>query len=161
MSSYGRSTYNIENTWHGRIVDNVEVRIGNNCYLDYGSIIGAEGLGYTRDENKVLRPKAQNFGVEIQDDVFIGANTVVVRGSYRHTVIGKGTKIANRCTIGHNVIIGKNCLIGPGAILCGSCEIGDNCAIWANAVISQHVKVPEGIMINGLRLVLKGDFPVK
>ena len=145
---------------HGTLSDECDIILGSDIYFDFGVVIGARGLGYKIGTiDKKLYAKEQKFGVTIGSDVFIGANTVVVRGSWRDTVIGDGTKIANNVTVGHNVIIGKNVLIGPGVILCGSCEIGDNCSIWANSVISQHVIVPKDVSINGLRLVLKSDYP--
>ena len=146
--------------FHGTMSPDCDIILGSDVHIDYGAVIGARGLGYkTGTIDKKLYAKEQKFGVQVGSDVFIGANTVVVRGSWRDTVIGDGTKIANNVTVGHNVIIGKNVLIGPGVILCGSCEIGDNCSIWANSVVSQHVIVPKGISINGLRLVLKSDYP--
>lgn len=86
-------------------------------------------------------------------NIFIGALTVIVRGSWRDTVIGDGCKIANRVTIGHNVILGKNCLIAPGVVICGSAVIGDNTRIYANAVIKQRVKIPPDSLIGPLEYV--------
>lgn len=145
----------------GIINPEVVVKVGDNCYFDYGSIIGAAGLGYRRNKSfdPTLVAKPQKFGVIIGDDVLVGANSVVVRGSWRDTVIGDGTKIGNNVTVGHNVIVGKHCIIGPGVRLCGSCEIPDECEIWANTVVSQHVKIPKGVQISGMRLILRSDYP--
>ena len=118
------------------------MKLGNNVKIQTGTTIGTEGLGFTRNKDGILEAKPfGNFTVVLEDDVLIGNNCVIKKGSWRDTVIGKGTKIASLCNIGHNVIIGKHCLIGAGVILCGSCEIGDFSEIWSRVVINQRIKV--------------------
>lgn len=99
------------------------------------------GFGYKRLKDGTLVKKENNFGIKIGDNVEIGINTVIDRGSYRNTVIGDGTKIDNLTHVAHNVIIGKHCLITAGTIIGGSCEIGDYTHIGINSTIKDHVKI--------------------
>lgn len=121
-------------------------------FVDSSAIIGAAALAYTWDGEKYVE-KPQMYSVRIGDDVFIGALSVIVKGSWRNTTIGDDTKIANRVTVGHNVIIGKHCLIAPGVVLCGSCEIGDNTRIYSNSVIHQRIKVGKNCIIGPLKYI--------
>jgi len=126
--------------------------------IDPSAVIGAEALAFRWSKLGVYLPKPQKFNVKIGNHVFIGANTVVCKGSWRDTEIGDDTKIGNRVTVGHNVIIGKHCLIAPGVVLCGSCEIGDNTRIYSNSVIHQRIKIGKNNVILPLTYVSE-DMP--
>ena len=111
---------------HGNcfIFDNV--KIGKNVSINAGSIIGSEGFGYELNENGEYEKFIHIGGVEIQDNVDIGANTCVVRGTLANTIIGEGTKIDNLVHIGHNAIIGKHCIITANNMVGGSVKIEDH-----------------------------------
>ncbi|HVO31403.1 MAG TPA: UDP-3-O-(3-hydroxymyristoyl)glucosamine N-acyltransferase, partial [bacterium] len=84
--------------------------VGRRCLLHSGTVIGDDGFGYRRDENG--HQKIRHVGhVEIGDDVEIGANCAIDRGTFGRTVIGNGTKIDNLVHLAHNVRIGERTLI--------------------------------------------------
>ncbi len=111
---------------HGNcfIFDNV--KIGKNVSINAGSIIGSEGFGYELNEKNEYEKFIHIGGVEIHDNVDIGANTCIVRGALANTVIGEGTKIDNLVHIGHNAIIGKHCIITANNMVGGSVIIEDH-----------------------------------
>jgi len=108
---------------HCHIFDNV--KIGKYVSINAGSIIGSEGFGYELNENAEYEKFIHIGGVEINDNVDIGANTCIVRGTLGNTVIGSGTKIDNLVHIGHNAIIGKHCIITANNMVGGSVRIED------------------------------------
>ena len=98
--------------------------IGDRVIIHAGARIGQDGFGYLpspRGHQKI----PQTRRVIIQDDVEIGANTTIDRGSTRDTVIGEGTKIDNLVQIAHNVSIGRHCLIAGQTGISGSSQVGD------------------------------------
>lgn len=135
------------------------VKIGENVTIEPGTVIGEEGYSYRRDDEGVLHHYKHEFGVIIEEDVDISANAVIDRGSWRDTIIRKGTKINNLAHIAHNVIIGKHCLIGAGAKICGSVEVGDFCDIWTGANIKQHIKIGEGAVVGMGAVVIRDVSP--
>lgn len=106
------------------VFDNV--KIGKNVSINAGSIIGSEGFGYELNEKNEYEKFIHIGGVEIHDNVDIGANTCVVRGALANTIIGEGTKIDNLVHIGHNAIIGKHCIITANNMVGGSVRIEDH-----------------------------------
>lgn len=116
------------------------------------------GFGYSRDDKGNLIRKEEKYGVKFGEDVYVGSGVKVVRGSWRDTVIGDGTKIDNLCHIGHNVIIGKHCVIIAGVMFGGSSEIGDYSYIGMNTTIKQRVKIGKHVII-GAGSVVINDVP--
>jgi len=109
--------------------------IGNNVLIHPGCSIGQDGYGFVVFGSEGHLKVPQTGRVLIQNDVEIGANTTIDRGSLRDTVIGEGTKIDNQVQIGHNVTIGRHCLLAAQIGLAGSLTIGDNVALGAKAGI--------------------------
>lgn len=134
------------------------VRMGEGVKLGPGVQLGVAGFGYTLHPEGHWEDKPQAKGVVVEADVHIGANTVVARGSYRDTVIGRGTKIDAMVFIAHNVLIGRDCLIVACAEISGSVEIGDGAIIGPNVTIKEHVKIGPGALIGAGAVVLK-DVP--
>jgi len=97
-----------------------QVRIGRNVVLKSGCVIGSDGFGFERNDEGTFEKFPHVGGVVIKDDVEIGGNTCVDRGTLSNTIIGKGTKIDNLVHIAHNVVVGKNCAIIALACLGGS-----------------------------------------
>jgi len=94
-------------------------KLGNGVILHAGAVIGADGFGYVKEDGKIYK-FPQLGSVIIEDNVEIGANTTIDRGSLSDTVIGSGTKIDNLCQIAHNVKIGKNMLMAAQCGIAGS-----------------------------------------
>ena len=122
--------------------------IGDRVIIHPGARIGQDGFGYLpgpRGHQKV----PQNRRVIIQDDVEIGANTTVDRGSTRDTVIGEGSKIDNLVQIAHNVVVGRHCLIASQTGISGSVKIGDFVVMGGQAGVADHVTIGSGVMLAG------------
>ena len=114
--------------------------IGHRVTIHAGTVIGSDGYGYVFDEGR--HHKVLQVGtVIIHDDVEIGANTAIDRGTLGSTVIGQGTKIDNLVHIAHNVVIGRNCLVMGQAGFAGSTRLGDYCVIASQSGIAGHLKI--------------------
>lgn len=120
--------------------------IENRVILHAGVQIGQDGFGFVPTKDG-LRKVPQLGRVLVHDDVEIGANTTIDRGTAGDTVVGAGTKIDNLVQIGHNVEIGKRCIIVSQVGISGSCRIGDGVVIGGQAGLADHVTVGEGAQI--------------
>lgn len=118
----------------------LRTNIGNNVIVDMGTVIGSSGYGY-ETENDVHHKIPQIGSVIIEDDVEIGANCAIDRGTIGNTIIGQGTKLDNLVHIAHNVKIGKGCLLMGQVGIAGSAEIGDYC------IFAGHAAVRDGVII--------------
>ena len=120
--------------------------IGDRVIIHPGARIGQDGFGYLpspKGHQKI--PQARR--VIVQDDVEIGANTTIDRGSTRDTVIGEGTKIDNLVQIAHNVSVGRHCLIASQTGISGSSQVGDFVMMGGQVGIADHVTVGAGAML--------------
>ena len=123
------------------------VKIGRNCHISSGTIIGADGFGYFLDENKKYKKIRHIGGVTIGDNVDVGANSCIDRGVLDDTVINDDVKIDNLVQIAHNVRIGKNTVIAAGAVLAGSVSLGENCWIAPGAVVKNGVTLMNEVQV--------------
>ena len=136
------------------IYDNVE--IGSHCVVHAGTVIGAEGFGYIRDENGEYQQFPQIGNVVIEDNVEIGANSCIDRGALGETRIGEGTKIDNLVQIAHNVQIGKRVVIAAQTGISGSTVIEDDCVIGGQVGMGDHARIQRGAIIGSQAGVLPG-----
>ena len=83
------------------------VTVGDRCTIHAGAVVGADGFGFVADEEGGRQKIPQLGGVRLGDDVEVGANTTIDRGTLDDTVIGSGVKVDNQVQIGHNVRIGR------------------------------------------------------
>jgi UDP-3-O-[3-hydroxymyristoyl] glucosamine N-acyltransferase len=121
-------------------------RIGNRVVVHSGTVIGADGFGYVFAEGR--HQKFPQLGqVIIEDDVEIGANSTIDRGSLGNTVIGEGTKIDNLVQIAHNVRIGRHCVIAAQTGISGSVEIGNYVVIGGQVGIGDKVRIEDQAVI--------------
>lgn len=120
--------------------------VGARCLLHPGVAIGQDGFGFAYDGKQVVKVP-QLGGVQIGDDVEIGANSTIDRGTLADTVIGSGTKIDNLVQIGHNVVIGRMCQIVSQVGIAGSATLGDGVIVGGQAAIAGHLQVAPGVMI--------------
>jgi UDP-3-O-[3-hydroxymyristoyl] glucosamine N-acyltransferase len=122
--------------------------LGNRVILHPGVRIGQDGYGYALSKGRHV--KVPQIGrVVIQDDVEIGANTTIDRGTTRDTVIGEGTKIDNLVQIAHNVVIGRHCLIVSQVGISGSTTLEDYVVLAGQVGVVGHVRIGEGTQIAG------------
>ncbi len=134
------------------IYDNV--KIGNDCVIHAGTIIGADGFGFVRDGANGYIKFPQIGTVVIENNVEIGANTCIDRGSLGETRIGEGTKIDNLVQIAHNVTIGKRVIIAAQTGISGSTIIEDDCVIGGQVGMGDHALVKSGAIIGSQAGVL-------
>jgi len=114
--------------------------IGKHVTVYPGVVIGSDGFGYHNIEGKLV-PIPQVGKVVIEDEVEIGACTMIDRATIGATLIGKGTKIDNSVHIAHNVKVGSNAIIIAQVGIAGSCTVGDNAVIAGQAGIADHVNI--------------------
>ncbi len=140
------------------------VSIGERCRIHSGAVIGSDGFGYEKDEEGILIKIPHIGGVVIEEDVEIGSNVCIDRGTIGNTVIQKNTKIDNLCHIAHNVHIGKNTTIIALSMIAGSVVIEDNCwvapcsAIREGLVVGKESFIGLGAVV--VKRVERGDIVV-
>jgi UDP-3-O-[3-hydroxymyristoyl] glucosamine N-acyltransferase len=122
--------------------------IGDRVLIHPGVRIGQDGFGYlpgAKGHQKI----PQTRRVIIQDNVEVGANSAIDRGSTRDTVIGEGTKIDNLVQIGHNVAIGRHCLIAAQTGISGSVAVGDFVMMGGQSGVTDNVTIGSGVRLAG------------
>ncbi len=129
--------------------------IGNNVVINPGTVIGSEGFGYQRREDKKLEKFPHFGGVIIEDDVEIGSNTSIDRGTLKNTIIRKGSKIDNLVHIAHNVEIGEYCLIIANSMIGGSAKIKKYSWVAPSASILNGIEIGENSTIGMGAVVVK------
>jgi UDP-3-O-[3-hydroxymyristoyl] glucosamine N-acyltransferase len=111
-----------------------------------GAVIGSDGFGYVSADGR--HHKFPQLGqVIIEDDVEIGSNTAIDRGSLGNTVIGQGTKIDNLVQIAHNVRIGRHCVIAAQSGISGSVEIGDYVVMGGQVGVGDRARIEDQAVI--------------
>ena len=122
--------------------------IFNNVHIQDGAKIGVKGFGFIPIKNKNMR--TPHIGkVILEDNVEIGANCTIDRGSLTDTIIGQNTFLDNQVHVAHNVKIGKNCMIAGQVGFAGSTKLGDNVVIRGQAGVSGHLKIGNNVKIGG------------
>jgi len=137
-----------ENCIIGNSVTIKNALIFNNVHIQDGSKIGIKGFGFIPIDGKNLR--TPHVGkVILEDNVEIGANSTIDRGSLGDTIIGKNTFLDNQVHVAHNVKIGKNCMIAGQVGFAGSSTLGDNVVIGGQAGVSGHLNIGNNVKIGG------------
>lgn len=132
------------------------VRLGSNVTIHAGSVIGADGFGYERNSRGELEKFPHLGGVLVEDDVEIGSNTSIDRGTLGDTRILSGAKIDNQCHISHNVSIGSHAAIIANSMIGGSAVIGDGAWVAPSASILNQIKIGSDAVV-GLSSVVVAD----
>jgi len=128
--------------------------IGDNVIINDGTVIGKIGYGF-KYINKKMHFIPHIGHVKIGENVYIGSNCTIDRGSFANTIIGKNTMIDNSVHLAHNVNIGEFCFIAGQVGIAGSTQIGNHCMIGGQAGISGHLKIGNNVQIGGGSGVLK------
>jgi UDP-3-O-[3-hydroxymyristoyl] glucosamine N-acyltransferase len=140
---------------HPRVTLYAGVRIGHRVEIHSGAVIGADGFGYAQGEGRYWKFPQAGI-VEIADDVEIGANTTIDRGSLDDTRIGEGVKLDNLVHIGHNSQIGAHTVMAAQVGLSGSCEFGKHVVVGGQAGFGEQCNLEDGAIIGGQSGVLGG-----
>ncbi|MBH32626.1 MAG: UDP-3-O-(3-hydroxymyristoyl)glucosamine N-acyltransferase [Gammaproteobacteria bacterium] len=123
--------------------------IGSNTKIHSGVVIGSDGFGYALNGKSWF--KIPQIGkVIIGENVEIGSNTTIDRGTLDNTEIGNGVKLDNQIQVAHNVIIGENTLIAACVGIAGSAKIGKNCVIGGMAGIQGHIEICDNTHVTGM-----------
>ena len=154
------------------------VKVGNKCILHHGVSLGADGFSFVTENPDNIEQarkdgeikdtgmehvifKINSIGsVVIGNNVEIGANSAIDRGTIENTTIGDNTKIDNLVMIGHNCKIGSGCMIVSQVGIAGSCEIGDRVVLAGQAGLADHIKIGNDSIVAAKAGVTK-SFPEK
>ena len=137
-----------------------ETIIGNNCIIHGGAIVGADGFGFSADQEGVYSKVPQIGNVIIEDNVDIGAGTTIDRATLGSTIIRKGVKLDNQIQIAHNVEVGENTAIAAQTGIAGSSKIGKNCLIGGQVGIAGHIHIGNRVKVqaqSGIGRNIKDD----
>jgi UDP-3-O-[3-hydroxymyristoyl] glucosamine N-acyltransferase len=142
-------------TLYPRVVIYRDVEIGDRVIIHAGAVVGADGFGFVRDgKDHVKFPQIGK--VIVEDDVEIGANTCIDRGSLETTIIRRGVKLDNLIQIAHNVEIGEYTVIAAQTGISGSSTIGANCLIGGQVGVGEHAAIDDNAIIGGQGGILNG-----
>ncbi|MFH1765237.1 MAG: UDP-3-O-(3-hydroxymyristoyl)glucosamine N-acyltransferase [Gemmatimonadota bacterium] len=142
---------------HPHVVLYPGTRLGARVILHSGVRLGVDGFGYVPVDGEI-RKVPQVGACVLDDDVEVGANTCIDRGSIGRTTIGKSTKIDNLVHLAHNVQVGRGVFLAAATAVAGSARIGDGVMTGGQAGINGHVEVGAGVRIGGQGGVI-GDIP--
>lgn len=120
--------------------------VGRRCVVKAGTVLGGAGFGYISNQDGHVRIPHVG-GCVLGDEVEIGANSCVDRGSIDDTVIGPGTKLDNHVHVGHNARLGARCLVMGGSVIAGSAEIGNGVILAGHTAIAGHIRVGHGVRV--------------
>jgi UDP-3-O-[3-hydroxymyristoyl] glucosamine N-acyltransferase len=131
-----------------------DVTIGARCVLKPGAVVGSDGFGHAPDADGYV--KVPHLGsVRVGDDVEIGANTTVDRGTIEDTVISDGVKLDNQVQVGHNCRIGAHTVVAGCVGISGSSIIGSRCMIGGAVGIAGHLEIGDDVIVTGYSLVTR------
>ncbi|PYM17035.1 MAG: UDP-3-O-(3-hydroxymyristoyl)glucosamine N-acyltransferase [Candidatus Rokuibacteriota bacterium] len=131
---------------HAHVVVREGARIGRRAIIHGGAVIGSDGFGYASGADG-HRKIPQVGTVVLEDDVEIGANTTIDRGTLGTTIVRRGTKIDNLVQVGHNVEIGEHVILVAQVGISGSSRIGHGAVLAGQVGVADHVAIGDGAMI--------------
>ena len=121
--------------------------IGERVIIHNNSVIGCDGFGYAKDEEKRWLKIPQTGRVVIEDDVEIGAGTTIDRASVGESRIGRGTKLDNLVQIGHSCTVGEDSLLCAQVGLAGSSHIGSRVILAGQAGVAGHLTIGDDVVL--------------
>ncbi len=129
-----------------------DVRIGQRVLVHPGAVIGSDGFGLAHEDNHWIKvPQLGN--VQVGNEVEIGANTTIDRGTLEDTIIEEGVKLDNQIQVAHNVHIGAHTAIAGCVGIAGSARIGRHCVLGGGVGIAGHLDIVDHVRITGMSLV--------
>ena len=128
-----------------------DTKIGANCVIHSGSVIGSDGFGFAPQQDGTYKTIPQMGNVVIEDNVTIGANTVIDCATLYgdSTIIRQGVKLDNLIQIAHNVEVGKNTVIAAQTGISGSTKIGENCVLAGQVGVAGHLEIVNNTSVGG------------
>lgn len=116
-------------------------QVGNNCVIHSGTVLGSDGFGFAPQEDGTYKSIPQLGNVILEDNVTIGANTVIdcATLSGDSTIVRSGVKLDNLIQVAHNVEIGKNTVIAAQSGISGSTKLGENCILAGQVGVAGHL----------------------
>lgn len=128
--------------------------VGRRALIHPGAVIGGDGFGFAREGECWVRIP-QIGRVCLGDDVEVGANTTIDRGTLDETRIGDGVKLDNLIQIGHNVTIGEHTAMAAGSGISGSTRIGRGCTFGGAVGTAGHLEIADGVHFTGMAMVTR------
>jgi UDP-3-O-[3-hydroxymyristoyl] glucosamine N-acyltransferase len=125
---------------------------GKRCSFKAGAVVGSDGFGFAPDADGYVKVPHLG-GTRLGDDVEVGANTTIDRGTLEDTVIGDGVKLDNQVQVGHNCRIGAHTVIAGCVGISGSSIIGSRCMIGGAVGIAGHLEIGDDVIVTGYSLV--------
>lgn len=132
---------------HSGVAVRERTQIGARVVIHNNSVIGCDGFGYAKDEERHWLKIPQTGRVVIEDDVEIGAGTTIDRASVGESRIGRGTKIDNLVQIGHSCTIGEDSLLCAQVGLAGSSHIGSRVILAGQVGIAGHLTIGDDVVV--------------
>lgn len=121
-------------------------RLGNRVIVNANSTIGHDGLGFATEEG--VHHKIPHIArAIIEDDVEIGANAGVERGSLQDTIVCKGSKIGSQVIVGHGVTVGEHCLLVAQTGIAGSTKLGHHCILAGQVGVAGHIEIGNNVTV--------------
>ena len=131
---------------HPHAVLYADVTLGDRVEIHAGTVLGGDGFGYRLIDGRHVKVP-QTGRVEVGDDVEVGANCTIDRGTFEATSIGQGSKIDNLVMIGHNNRIGRHNLLCGQVGIAGSCKTGDYVVMAGQAGIKDHTEIGDRVVV--------------
>ena len=122
-------------------------KIGNNVTIHAGAVIGSDGFGFAPKADGSYDKIPQIGNVVIEDDIEIGANTVIDRATMGSTIIRAGVKLDNLIQVAHNVEIGTNTVIAAQTGVSGSTKVGSNVVLGGQVGVVGHITIANGTQV--------------
>ena len=146
-----------ESCLHPHVVLYPGSELGRRVVLHSGTVIGSDGFGYVLHDGRHLKIR-QVGGCRIGDDVEIGAQCCVDRGSIGDTVVGDGAKVDNLVQVGHNALVGENALLVAQVGISGSTMLGKGVMMAGQSGAAGHLEIGDGAQVAAQTAVLR-DVP--
>lgn len=158
LTYIGKSSIGEGSILFGNIHVYDNVNIGKNVIIHAGTVIGADGFGYHRNEEGEFEKFPHIGGVVIEDEVEIGANACIDRGGLGNTHIKYGAKIDNLVHIAHNVVVGQHSAVIAHAMVGGSTRIGDHSWVAPSVALLNGISIGNTVTI-GMGAVVTKNVP--
>lgn len=147
VTVYENVTVGKDSIIHSGAVIRERSQIGERVVIHNHVVVGCDGFGYAKDEERHWLKIPQTGRVVIEDDVEIGAGTTIDRASVGESRIGRGTKVDNLVQIGHSCTVGEDSLLCAQVGLAGSSHIGNRVILAGQAGVAGHLTIGDDVVL--------------